>query len=98
MTAITVDSRPSAAEPPARISMKRTLRHGLTLAWRNVAQLRHSPEKLLDTTLMPIVFLLLFLYVFGGAVAATRIPTCRSCSRGSSRRWRCSPRWGSGRR
>jgi oleandomycin transport system permease protein len=69
MTAMTVDARPAAAEPPARVSPRRTLRHGLTLAWRNIAQLRHSPEKLLDTTLMPIVFLLLFLYVFGGAVA-----------------------------
>jgi oleandomycin transport system permease protein len=55
--------------PPRRVSAGRTMRHGLTLAWRNVAQLRHSPEKLLDVTLMPIVFLLLFLYVFGGAVA-----------------------------
>ncbi|MER7546576.1 ABC transporter permease [Actinomadura sp.] len=69
MTTMTVDVRPAAAEPPARISPRRTLRHGLTLAWRNVAQLKHSPEKLLDTTLMPIVFLILFLYVFGGAVA-----------------------------
>ncbi|TDD72811.1 ABC transporter permease [Actinomadura darangshiensis] len=69
MTAITVDPRPAAGEPPARISPQRTLRHGLTLAWRNIAQLKHSPEKLLDTTLMPITFLLLFLYVFGGAVA-----------------------------
>ncbi|WUI01794.1 ABC transporter permease [Spirillospora sp. NBC_00431] len=70
MTAITVDGRrPSKEPPPAHISPQRTLRHGLTLAWRNIAQLKHSPEKLLDTTLMPIVFLLLFLYVFGGAVA-----------------------------
>ncbi|MEV4677553.1 MULTISPECIES: ABC transporter permease [Actinomadura] len=70
MTTMTVDSRPQApAEPPGRVSPRRTLRHGLTLAWRNLAQLRHSPEKLLDTTLMPIVFLVLFLYVFGGAVA-----------------------------
>ena len=69
MTTMTVDARPVAAEPPARVSPQRTLRHGLTLAWRNIAQLRHSPEKLLDTTLMPIVFLLLFLYVFGGAVS-----------------------------
>lgn len=69
MTAITVGTRPSAAEPPARVSPQRTLRHGLTLAWRNVAQLKHSPEKLLDTTLMPIIFLVMFLYVFGGAVA-----------------------------
>ncbi|WP_019630424.1 ABC transporter permease [Actinomadura atramentaria] len=54
--------------PPRRISLRRTLRHGLTLAWRNISQLKHSPEKLIDSTLMPIVFLVLFLYVFGGAV------------------------------
>jgi oleandomycin transport system permease protein len=34
-------------------------------------QLKHSPEKLMDVTLMPIIFLLLFLYVFGGAVAGS---------------------------
>jgi hypothetical protein len=60
MTTMTVDSRPATAEPPAHISLRRTVRHGLTLAWRNLAQLRHSPEKLLDTTLMPIVFLVLY--------------------------------------
>ncbi|MFB4304448.1 ABC transporter permease [Actinomadura sp. NTSP31] len=68
MSTMTVEA-PATSGPPARISPRRTLRHGLTLAWRNIAQLRHSPEKLLDTTLMPIVFLLLFLYVFGGALA-----------------------------
>ncbi|MCP2343749.1 ABC transporter permease [Actinomadura rupiterrae] len=59
------------ALPPARISLRRTVRHSLTLAWRNIAQLRHSPEKLIDVTLMPLVFLVLFLYVFGGAVAGS---------------------------
>jgi oleandomycin transport system permease protein len=34
-------------------------------------QLKHSPEKLMDVTLMPIIFLMLFLYVFGGAVAGS---------------------------
>ena len=34
-------------------------------------QLKHSPEKLMDVTLMPIIFLLLFLYVFGGVVAGS---------------------------
>ncbi|WP_242905867.1 ABC transporter permease [Actinomadura terrae] len=70
MTATIAGVRP-IDEPPARISPRRTLRHGLTLAWRNISQLKHSPEKLLDTTLMPIIFLLLFLYVFGGAVAGS---------------------------
>src|SRR5215472_4536697 len=51
------------------IGFRQALANGLTLAWRNVTQLKHSPEKLMDVTLMPIVFLLLFLYVFGAAVA-----------------------------
>jgi oleandomycin transport system permease protein len=66
MTAITVDS-PVGIHP--RIGIGQAVRNGLTLAWRSVVQLKHSPEKLLDVTLMPIVFLILFLYVFGGAVA-----------------------------
>ena len=54
-----------------RIGIGQTLANGFTLAWRNVMQLKHSPEKLLDVTLMPVVFLALFLYVFGGAVAGS---------------------------
>jgi oleandomycin transport system permease protein len=54
-----------------RIGVAQTLANGLTLAWRNIMQLKHSPEKLMDVTLMPIVFLLLFLYVFGGVVAGS---------------------------
>jgi oleandomycin transport system permease protein len=68
----TSDTTTSPRRPPRRrISTSQALRNSLTLAWRNVAQLRHSPEKLLDVTLMPIVFLVLFLYVFGGAVAGS---------------------------
>jgi len=54
-----------------RIGAGQALAHSLTLAWRNVTQLKHSPEKLLDVILMPIVFLVLFLFVFGGAVAGS---------------------------
>jgi len=54
-----------------RISAGQALGHSLTLAWRNVIQLKHSPEKLLDVVLMPIVFLALFLFVFGGAVSGS---------------------------
>jgi oleandomycin transport system permease protein len=65
-----------AATPPRpalrrRIGFRQTLANALTLAWRNVMQLKHSPEKLMDVTLMPIIFLLLFLYVFGGVVAGS---------------------------
>jgi oleandomycin transport system permease protein len=54
-----------------RIGLGQALANGLTLAWRNVMQLKHSPEKLTDVTLMPIIFLVLFLYVFGGVVAGS---------------------------
>ncbi len=53
------------------IGARQALTNALTLAWRNVMQLKHSPEKLMDVTLMPIVFLVLFLYVFGGVVAGS---------------------------
>src|ERR1700690_4380799 len=55
----------------SRIGAGQALAHSLTLAWRNVTQLKHSPEKLLDVILMPIVFLVLFLFVFGGALAGS---------------------------
>lgn len=66
----------TAVAPPGtplrrRIGAGQALAHSLTLAWRNVTQLKHSPEKLLDVTLMPIVFVVLFLYVFGAAVAGS---------------------------
>jgi oleandomycin transport system permease protein len=46
-----------------------TLRHSATLARRGIVKTIHSPEALLDVTLQPVVFLLLFVYVFGGAIS-----------------------------
>jgi oleandomycin transport system permease protein len=74
VTALQAPATPGTASGPLprrRIGGRQALANALTLAWRNVAQLRHSPEKLIDVTLMPIIFLLLFLYVFGGAVAGS---------------------------
>ena len=72
----TLEVPATVAAPPGtplrrRIGAGQALAHSLTLAWRNVTQLRHSPEKLLDVILMPIVFLVLFLFVFGGVVAGS---------------------------
>jgi oleandomycin transport system permease protein len=41
----------------------------LTLAWRNIVRIRQNPEALADVTFQPIIFLVLFLFVFGGAIA-----------------------------
>ena len=41
----------------------------LVFAGRNVQHIRQIPEKLLDVTLQPLMFVLLFAYVFGGAIS-----------------------------
>jgi oleandomycin transport system permease protein len=54
--------RPSAAEG---------LRQTMTLAWRTLVQIRHNPWELGDFSFQPIMFVLLFTYVFGGALAGS---------------------------
>jgi len=38
------------------------------LARRNLSHIRQTPEKLMDVTIQPLMFVLLFAYVFGGAI------------------------------
>ncbi|RZQ61293.1 ABC transporter permease [Amycolatopsis suaedae] len=45
------------------------IRQSLTLAWRTVVQVRHNPSELSDMSIQPVIFTLLFTYVFGGAIA-----------------------------
>jgi ABC transporter DrrB family efflux protein len=41
---------------------------GWVVAQRNLTHVRYVPEKLIDVTLQPLMFVLLFAYVFGGAI------------------------------
>jgi ABC-2 type transport system permease protein len=45
------------------------LNDSLVLAKRNLSHVRQIPEKLIDVTIQPLMFVLLFAYVFGGAIA-----------------------------
>jgi oleandomycin transport system permease protein len=45
------------------------LRHSLVLAKRGLINTIHTPEALIDVTLQPIIFLVMFTYIFGGAIA-----------------------------
>jgi len=45
------------------------MKETLILARRNLEHVRQIPEKLLDVTLQPLMFVLLFAYVFGGVIA-----------------------------
>jgi ABC-2 type transport system permease protein len=43
----------------------------MTFAWRAVLKIKHVPMQLFDVTAFPIMFLLLFTYLFGGALAGS---------------------------
>ncbi|GGO80006.1 ABC transporter permease [Wenjunlia tyrosinilytica] len=72
MSAITLSpvERPDDAE--GRIGLRANLRHIGALARRNLMQIKADPESMFDALLMPIIFTLLFVYVFGGAVSGSQ--------------------------
>jgi ABC-2 type transport system permease protein len=45
--------------------------NALTFGWRAVLKFRHVPEQLFDLIMTPIMFTLLFTFVFGGALAGS---------------------------
>lgn len=51
------------------MSMTRTLTDGWVVAQRNVIKIKRVPEVLVFVLISPIMFVLLFAYVFGGAIA-----------------------------
>jgi ABC-2 type transport system permease protein len=43
----------------------------LTFAWRGMLKIKHVPEQLMDVTLTPVLFVLMFTFLFGGAIAGS---------------------------
>ncbi|MER7014216.1 ABC transporter permease [Saccharopolyspora sp. NPDC000359] len=76
------EPRRAAPEPPpppekpsrmravsGRVGPRAALRHTGAIARRNLLQVVHDRGAILDATLMPMIFTLIFVYVFGGAIA-----------------------------
>ena len=61
---------PTEEAPPGSRSFP-LVRQSVVLAWRNVLKIRRTPEQLIDVTLQPVIFVLLFVYIFGGAIAGS---------------------------
>lgn len=51
--------------PPSALS------NALTFGWRAVLKFKHVPEQMFDLVMTPIMFTLLFTFVFGGALAGS---------------------------
>jgi len=49
----------------------RLLRHSLALAGRNLVKIRRNPISISDAVIAPVTFLVIFVYMFGGAVSGS---------------------------
>ena len=58
----------ASSERPPRPS---AVSAALTFGWRGMLKIKHVPEQLLDVTITPVMFVLMFTYLFGGAVAGS---------------------------
>src|SRR6478672_5174085 len=68
MSSIVAGSSVPAASPGLLTRLKDEASDALTLVKRNLLHIPRTPELLLDVTVQPIMFVLLFRYVFGGAI------------------------------
>ena len=68
MTAIAI---PTTIERPKHGAFGWAVQDALTVTWRNLVAMKRTPQVLVFSTIQPIIFVLMFRYVFGGAI---RIP------------------------
>ena len=68
MTAITTDLVPDRDFTHDHGAVRLFLSDVWVLIKRAIARIRNEPETLMDVTAMPVIFILMFAYVFGGAI------------------------------
>jgi len=61
----------TTATMTARVGPVEGLRQTFTLSWRTLVQIKHNPFELIDFSVQPVMFVLLFTYVFGGSIASS---------------------------
>src|SRR6201987_124902 len=69
MSVITADLAYDQDSTYRRSPLRLFLSDVLVLTKRRIARIRNEPETLADVTFMPVIFILMFAYVFGGAIA-----------------------------
>jgi len=67
-TTTTLREAVALTERPSRPSAVSTT---LTFGWRALLKIKHVPEQLFDVLVSPIIFTLMFTYLFGGALAGS---------------------------
>jgi len=67
-----VTSQPSARAVRASVPLRATLTQISALAWRALIKMRRIPEQLVDVTAMPVLFTVMFGFMFAGAISGSR--------------------------
>ena len=79
MTTAPVTPQPALEEAAVRKALSSTprppkagpLSAAVTFGWRGMLKVKHVPEQLLDVTITPVMFVLMFTYLFGGAISGS---------------------------
>jgi ABC transporter DrrB family efflux protein len=66
MATVTLPARPAPAVHRGRATL--AVYDGLTIAGRNLRAMTRVPEVIVFSTIQPVIFVLMFRYVFGGAI------------------------------
>jgi ABC-2 type transport system permease protein len=59
---------PAGSGPPRRAG---ALAASATFGWRAMLKIKHEPKQLTDVIAIPVIFTVLFTYIFGGAIGGT---------------------------
>jgi len=63
-----VDTSHAATRRDARPERRFVVGDSLAIVWRNLLNIRRNPELLVFATVQPVIFVVMFRYVFGGAI------------------------------
>ncbi len=63
-----VDTSQTAARRDARPERRFVVGDSIAIVWRNLLNIRRNPELLVFATVQPVIFVVMFRYVFGGAI------------------------------
>jgi ABC-2 type transport system permease protein/oleandomycin transport system permease protein len=71
VTEVQTGTPPTTSAPtPPKVARARPVADALVIAWRNLLNIRRNPQLLVFATIQPVIFVLNFRYVFGGAINA----------------------------
>jgi ABC-2 type transport system permease protein len=64
-----VDPATAVARAREHISLGQTISQTFSMAWRALKKMRRNPEQFFDVTMQPLLFTVMFAFIFGGAIS-----------------------------